>query len=219
MQHLAVARQADLVLLRPEDVAEEWNRVIPAGSWREGKSALAAATAFLMKISPEDLKILRPRILSRLSAFGRPFFPFTLAGMGLRQLDGDPPALLSPEPFRGRPYLLVSGVGSPAQVETTARDLMGVFPARHLAYADHHPYRPCDARTILRQADGLDSDIPILCTAKDGVKLLAYRNIFRPHPLLALETEVVFGPALFTSAAFPLWWEDWWREQSLLFQS
>jgi tetraacyldisaccharide 4'-kinase len=209
MQHLTVARQADLVLLRPEDVADQWDRVIPAGSWREGASALGAASAFLMKISPEDLEELRPRIAARLAAFDRPFFSFTLRTSALRPLG--PEEAGPPEFLRGKPYLLISGVGGPDQVEAAARSLMGLAPIRHLAFADHHPYTARDVRAILREADAQAADLPLLCTAKDGVKLLAFLSFFRSHPLLILEAEVAFGPALFTRASFPQWWEDWWR--------
>jgi tetraacyldisaccharide 4'-kinase len=212
MQHLALARHADLVLLRPEDVAGQWNRVIPAGSWREGASALRAAAAFFMKISPRDLEDLRPHITDRLAAFGVPFFSFTLKGTGLRPLGPDMPPPLPPDALRGKPYLLISGVGGPDQVEATARSLMGLAPARHLAFADHHPYTLRDVRFILREADGQGADLPLLCTAKDGVKLLSFLPFFRTHPLLALEAEIAFGPVLFTPASFPQWWEEWWRE-------
>ncbi|MDR2076585.1 MAG: tetraacyldisaccharide 4'-kinase [Desulfovibrio sp.] len=211
MQHLAVARQADLVLLRPEDVADQWNRVIPAGSWREDASALAAASAFLMKISPGDLEDIRPLITARLAAFNVPFFSFSLRISGLRPLCPDSSAPLPPEALRGKPYLLISGVAGPEQVEATARSLTGLAPARHLAFADHHPYTARDVQGILRAADGQAADLPILCTAKDGVKLLPFRPLFHSHPLLTLEAEVVFGPALFTAGSFPLWWEDWWQ--------
>lgn len=45
-QHLAVNRDLNLVLLKPEDLTKEWDRVIPAGSWREDQSALSRAHAF-----------------------------------------------------------------------------------------------------------------------------------------------------------------------------
>jgi tetraacyldisaccharide 4'-kinase len=208
MQHTAVARQADLVLLRPEDVADQWDRVIPAGSWREGASALKAASAFLMKISPEELEDLRPRIAGRLEAFGAPFFSFTLKASGLRLLGPEEACPPLPEDLRGKPYLLISGVGAPDQVEATARSLMGLAPARHLAFADHHPYTARDVRAILREDP--TGNLPLLCTAKDGVKLLPFRPLFRGRSLLVLEAEVVFGPSLFTSLSFPQWWEDWW---------
>ena len=44
-QHLAVARDIDLVLLTPRDLMVGWNLVQPLGSWREDASALARASA------------------------------------------------------------------------------------------------------------------------------------------------------------------------------
>jgi tetraacyldisaccharide 4'-kinase len=211
MQHTAVARQADLVLLRPEDVAGQWDRVIPSGSWREGASALGLASAFLMKISPGDLEALRPQIASRLAAFGAPFFSFSLRGTALRPLGAARKAPFFPENLRGKPYFLISGVGNPDQLEATARSLMGLAPARHLAFGDHHPYTEGDVLAILREADRQAADLPLVCTAKDGVKLRSFQAFFGGHPLLVLEAEVAFGPFLFSAVSFPRWWEDWWR--------
>ena len=42
MQHLAVRRDINLVLLREADLLDQWNKVIPAGSWREPGSAFKA---------------------------------------------------------------------------------------------------------------------------------------------------------------------------------
>jgi tetraacyldisaccharide 4'-kinase len=211
MQHLPVARQADLVLLRPEDLGEEWNRVIPAGSWREDASALGVAAAFLMKISPERLEALRPLISARLAAFGAPFFSFSLTGTGLSRLAQDAAAPPSPEALPGKPYLLISGVGAPDQLEATARSLMGLAPARHLLFADHHPYTERDVLGILREADKQGADLPLLCTAKDGVKLLSFQALFGKRPIFVLQARVDFGPALFSDVSFPQWWEDWWK--------
>jgi len=107
----------------------------------------------------------------------------------------------------GRPYVLVSGVASPGQVERGAADFFGQRPAAHLAYPDHHAYTDTDWRdieTVCRDND----DAAILCTAKDAVKLEAFAGRQRYY----LETAVRFGRFWFTSAPFPLWWEQAWAE-------
>ena len=225
MQHLAVGRDCDLVLLRPEDVAEEWDRVIPGGSWREGASALASATAFAMKIAPDDLARLTPLITKRLSAFSAPLFSFMLKPTGLRPLrwgcpqsDGAsgamPGASGQCDDLYGQPYMLISGVGEPAQVEATAATLMGLAPAAHKIFADHHLFTEEDARAIRQAANAHAPFLPILCTAKDAVKLEPLAALFQEHPVLVLEIGLAFGPALFTTKTFAEWWANWWQENA-----
>jgi tetraacyldisaccharide 4'-kinase len=211
MQHLAVRRDRDLVLLRPEDLREDWNRVIPSGPWREGAGALTAASAFAVKAGTDDFCRLRPRAEKRLARFGRPLFSFTLAPAGLRPLfpekgkKGD--ALLAPERYRHTPYILVSGVANPAGVAATAARLIGREPVRQYIFSDHHPYSAKDAHAILSLNA---APLPLVCTAKDAVKLASFSASFGFTPVWVLETRLEFGPSLFTEAAFPDWWDECW---------
>ena len=240
MQHLGMGRHADIVLLRPEDLEDEWNRVIPAGSWREGASALAAASVFAVKAKAEEFARLAPMAEKRLSSFGRPVFSFTLAASGLRPLlskeeprrktecdcgnteetrerDANGHAMLPPPPpldeheYRDRPYILVSGVGNPAQVETSVRELMGRPPLQHFDFADHHPYSAADVQAIVKMSA---APLPVVCTAKDAVKLRAFGEEWCNTPVWVMETEARFGPSLFCKKSFPQWWESWWKKRN-----
>ncbi len=228
MQHLAVRRDADIVLLRPQDLKEEWNAVIPAGSWRENKSALSRAAAFAVKARPEDFARLAPLAQKHLGEFGIPLFSFTLAPKGLRPLFhkaggdalpmADTPAactraifLPADTPYRNAPYILISGVGDPAQVENDVTAFMGRPPVQHFDFEDHHPYTPVDVQAVLSLSA---APLPIVCTAKDAVKLERFAPLLANHPVLVLETEVRFGPALFSSTDFPQWWKEWWTRAS-----
>ena len=239
MQHLGMGRDADIVLLRPEDLEEEWNRVIPAGSWREGASALAAASAFAVKAKPEEFARLVPMAEKRLLSFGRPVFSFTLASSGLRPLlskeelrrkkerdcgnteemqnhDANgrampaPPPLLDKQDYQDRPYILVSGVGNPAQVEASVRELLGRPPVQHFDFADHHPYSAADVQAIVKMSA---APLPVICTSKDAVKLRAFGEEWGSTPVWVMETEARFGPSLFCEESFPQWWENWWSER------
>jgi tetraacyldisaccharide 4'-kinase len=241
MQHLGMGRHADIVLLRPEDLGDEWNRVIPAGSWREGASALASASAFAVKADAETFARMLPLAEKRLSAFGRGFFSFTLCPSGLRPLfmetearyghdrQGEPaphsavepveeaadqqrptPALLDKEQYYDRPYILMSGVGNPAQVQDNAVRLMGRPPKQRLDFADHHPYSPEDVLAVAQLANGA---LPVICTPKDAVKLGQLRRQWGCTPVWVMETQLRFGPCLFSKASFPQWWENWWQTQ------
>lgn len=205
MQHLAVRRSADLVLLRPDDLDADWNRVIPSGPWREDASALSAATAFLLKASPEECATLAPLIRERLEPFGKPLFSFRLAPTGLRRLfpeNGKEGEALAPEEYADSPYILVSGVGNPAGVEATATELMGRKPLQHFDFADHHPYSSLDVQALCKMTA---APLPVVCTAKDAVKLGAFAGEFGGAKVWVLETRPEFGPALFTDESFESW--------------
>ncbi|MEG2005190.1 MAG: tetraacyldisaccharide 4'-kinase, partial [Bilophila sp.] len=136
MQHVAVQRNLDMVLLRPVDLQEAWGRVLPEGSWREGASALTRAGVFLIKCPSAQLESLLPEFRARLETLQRPVFSFTLKPCALERLDGG----------RGegglgtRPYALVTGVGNPQQVAQTATEFIGRPPEVHLIFPDHHTY-------------------------------------------------------------------------------
>ena len=210
MQHLAVERDLDLVVLRPEDVLAEWNRVIPAGQWREGAGALARAGAFLIKAAPDAFEELKPQLIARLAAFERPLFSFSLQPSGLAPLGfakGRKP------PLPGQPYALVCGVGAPQQVVATVTRFMGLPPHEPMFFADHHPYRMKDLEAIIRTA----GDLPVICTAKDAVKLGSLALLIglhnAPPDLWSLGTRATFGPALWADQPFPHWWENWWNNR------
>ena len=216
MQHLAVQRSLDIVLLRPEDLLEEWDRVIPSGSWREGSSALSSASVFGIKAGPEEFERLIPEATRRLAHLGKPLFSFTLAPAGLRPVfprRGENNPLLSPGEYRDRPYLLVSGVGNPEQVAATAKEIVGREPLYRFDFDDHHPFTEADVQALTKMGA---AHLPVVCTAKDAVKLKSFSEIWGKAPLWALETRMEFGPCLAWDSrqpafSFPSWWEGWWQ--------
>jgi tetraacyldisaccharide 4'-kinase len=204
MQHLALRRGADIALLRPQDLDADWNRVLPSGPWREGKSALKAATVFALKLDAGD-EILSARALERLACLDRPVYPFRLRVKALRPLGaGSPVSGFCSADLRGKPYLLASGVGNPAGVESTAIRFMGLKPERHFIFADHHFFTETDAREIAAAAS---LSLPLLCTAKDAVKLEAFAGVFAGRAVLVMDSAPVFEPPLFSDLPFMDWWE------------
>lgn len=211
MQHLGVQRHIEIVLLRPQDLDQEWNRVIPAGSWREGKSALSTASAFCIKVAPESFAALRPLAEKRLSSLGVPLFSFSLKPKGLVELgrgfsEGKPASYVSLPGDAA--YILASAVGHPAQVEETVSAYLGRPPQAHVKYPDHHYFTEGDVLSLSAL------DLPVVCTMKDAVKfepLLCHMERAHISRFLALDTAPVFGPALFTSKTFTQWWEERWN--------
>lgn len=200
-QHLRVRRQIDLVLLRPQDLTEDWDRVFPAGPWREGEEALTRASAFLMKAPPDEYQALEPLCRVYLERFKAPLFPFTFAPKGLKRVDRASNA----RGFGDEPYVLVSGVGEHEQVRATAETLLGRPPEKHLRYEDHYPYAPKDWEFIRKEADAVNAE-RVLTTGKDAVKLAQ----FETWNLWTFDHTLEFGPGLFTKQTFPEWWAQTW---------
>lgn len=203
-QHLAVERDLDLVLLHPEDLTNGWDRVFPAGMWREGKAALDRASAFCIKASTPAFATLAPFIENRLGELGKPVFPFEIVPRGLVGLaDGERTADLG-----GRPYLLATGVGLPAQVAATAAGFLGYPPAGVMFFPDHHAFTAGDVRRILARAEALDCK-RVLVTPKDAVKL---QGLATPE-MLTMELSLSFSPGLFTPQSLPQFIEHFWNSR------
>jgi tetraacyldisaccharide 4'-kinase len=198
-QHLAVKRNLDLVLLRVDDLGEEWNQVIPAGSWREPVSALERADAFMIKISPKNFKKIESHISGRLGCFRKPVFSFQVMPTGIRQvLNGQ-----GQRDFDGGKYLLVTGVGDPAQVWRSTKAYFGYGPTRHLKYRDHHAYTKHDVLEMQTVARKLGCQA-ILCTPKDAVKLgpMCTKEFWQ------FDLRLEFGPSsIGPKTSFDVWWK------------
>ncbi len=202
-QHMAVHRDFDLVLLKPSDLVQHWNKVIPAGPWREPVSALSRASAFLIKTEPGSFNKVSALAKYRLEALGRPVFLFGIEPVGFRQvITGE----AAPD-FGGEPYLLVSGVGEPKQVHRTAKRYLGYRAVDHLAFPDHHAFTKADVVEILaamrrKGAKG------VLCTPKDAVKL----GPMCTEEFYTFDLRIGFGPSLTEhGATFPVWWDEQWQ--------
>lgn len=202
MQHLAIERDLDLVLLTPDDLLEGWNRVIPAGSWREDASALSRADAFCMKLNEKNIPGLVSAAEKRLAKLGRPLFFFDLRPTGLTRLVPYGGTLRETVPdLCGSPYVLVCGTGNPDHVRQTAMSLLGREPSDCLIVQDHHHYSETDAAAVRK------SGHPVVCTAKDAVKLAALLPRFSDIPIWVLDARTVFSQSLFTDLSFDAWWE------------
>lgn len=222
-QHLAIQRDVDLVLLTPQDLTTEWNRVIPAGSWRESASALTRAHAFLIKVAPKDVAALEQAVQHRLGRWDTPVFSFSLYPSELHRVGDVPPGRsvgqregrnaqeisgglcdISPQELAASGYVLFSGVGCPEQVSETVTEFFGVPPARHHVFIDHHTYV---AEDIHRMVAG---GMPLVCTPKDAVKVARLPESCRRN-VWTFRLETRFGPAWKYTGTFLQWWEASWR--------
>ncbi len=197
MQHLAVQRDINLVLLREIDLEDQWNQVIPAGSWRESKSALQSASAFMIKctrLAPEDLLT---RAEKRLGAYGKPLFTFSLCAKRCIAVKDGTEADLQP------PYLIATGIADSMSVAQTARTVLNVEPETVLAFPDHHEFETSDWEKILKTCER-HAVKSILCTPKDAVKL----QKFNYNHLYTFDMTLAFGPYANSRVPFPGWLLD-----------
>ncbi len=219
-QHLALARDLDLVVLTPEDLTTGWGKVIPAGTWREGPSALKRASAFLLNAEPDVFDALQREIALSLLPLEKPVFAFHMQAKGLRlsgayvalpEIEGQPPFLPLVDRQTGlaehlgnTPYVLATGVGSPERVAATAEDLLGYAPREQVIFKDHHSYTKADAARLAKlRAQGLE----IVCTGKDIVKL----GELADFPLWVLEAAPVFEQSV-DGLVWEHWLNDIWAE-------
>lgn len=203
-QHLAVQRDLDLVLLRPIDLTHEWNRVLPAGSWREGSIALNNATAFSINCEADRFHTLKGTIEQRLSPFAKPVFSFFLETEGF--LDGFGRRDAGMEAHR---CCLVTGIADPDKALDAATRALGAPPCKHLVYPDHHPFQKSDWDHIVSTAEKT-SCRTILCTPKDFVKLASLGD----ERLRTFDLTLRFGPSLLIDHSFEDWIDSQWRSLS-----
>ncbi|WP_051694034.1 tetraacyldisaccharide 4'-kinase [Desulfohalovibrio reitneri] len=168
-QHLGVARDANLCLLRPVDLTADWGRVFPAGYWREGAFALRRADAFLVKLEPgADPGALADLVRERLAELDAPCWTFHLRVRGFRSLDPEEGGETAD--LGGEPYLLACGVAHPGQVEATVSEHLGYPPEGIMAFADHHTMDADTVRAIRAEA-ARRGCARVVVTPKDAVKL------------------------------------------------
>lgn len=170
-QHLRINRNLNLCLLAPRDLEEDWDKVIPAGSWREDFSALHRADAFLVNTMDDEEGCLEAVAQIRLGILSKPLFFFQVSARGIT----NPMTGVTLDSLEKIRFILVTGIANPDKVCRTCRTYLGEQPVRHLIYPDHHPFRAKDWQEIADQAKAMRCE-HILCTPKDAIKLAAFAD-------------------------------------------
>lgn len=164
-QHLRMPRDLDIVLLSAFDLGPGWNRVLPAGEWREDKTALKRAHVFAVNTAGNDPGKIRSLAEKRLHGLPGETVFFQYAPQGLRQVKNN-----ASVPDLTEDYLLVAGISDPERFVSTAADFAGFSPRATLFFPDHHQYTQKDWQKIKKRATETGCR-HILCTSKDAVKL------------------------------------------------
>ena len=173
-QHLAVARDLDIVLLDSRRPFGN-HRLLPAGILREPASHLARADVVILTrsdrgaLSLPEFPGLLLRARHRLAAVAR-----NLEETAVRL-----------EELVGRPCVLFAGIADPAAFFDALKQL-GITPLAELAMADHQEYAPAIYRQIEAAAGNAEF---YLTTEKDAVKLTT-AQLSRPCYVVPLEIDI-----------------------------
>jgi len=177
-QHFALWRDADLLIVTPEDLADP--RTLPAGPLREPLAAAGAADALL---AATDDEAEAGRLAARLSVatvfrLRRVQGPVTLAESGGRVV----------QPAPGTRVLAVAGVARPAQFVSGLRT-GGWNVSGQVIVRDHHSYGRQDLAAIA-EAAAVARAVMAITTAKDMERLLPLRPFPIPFAVAALEAAI-----------------------------
>lgn len=173
-QHLALARDLDLLLVSPHDVD---GRTLPLGRLRERPGTARLADALIVDVldAGESAAVAARFGVATSFLLRRTLGVPRLVGNG-RPREGDAPAVA------GERVLAVAGIAEPARF-ADALAAAGFDVAGMLAFADHHRFTAADARRIAERASALGARL-VLTTEKDAVRL-APRLVPRGAPLAA----------------------------------
>lgn len=172
-QHLRLARDLDLVLLRADDLEQP---TFPAGRLRERPATARLAHALVIEADAETAGAVAGRLraatwfaLRRSLGAPRPVAG-SCAGAGTEAAGAGAAGAVPPEEARAAgPVLAVAGVAAPERFRA-ALGQAGFRIAGALAFADHHRFTPADVRRIAARAAARGARL-VLTTEKDAVRL------------------------------------------------
>ena len=147
-QHQRLARDLDLLCLRPEDLRD---RPLPAGSLRENASAARRADAFVVWDGPVPSEL-----------------PADRAFVVRRRREGFVDREGAPAETPRRPYLL-AGIAHPERFASDVREACGA-PAGTAFFPDHHRFRADEVERAVRDAVAAGADA-LAVTEKDLPRL------------------------------------------------
>ena len=178
-QHLALARDIELVMASPDDEAD---RVLPAGRLREPQSTLARADALLVpNASVADARALAARwqVPRAFSVVRTPAAPRLVEPWGT-----------APRLPRSAKVVAVAGIARPQRFfEEVER--AGWTVADRLRFGDHHRFSAADVAGIAARVRATQADL-VLTTEKDVMRLLPWRPL--PVPVAWTPLSVSIEP-------------------------
>src|SRR5262249_19941004 len=146
-QHRRLHRDVDIVAIDPVEWAAG-EVLLPAGRWREPKTAMARAHAACVRD-------VAGAVIPTLPV---PSFAFRTEIDGVYNKDGLPTA----ESFKNHAVVAFAGIAKPERFFRSLESL-GIHPKQCIRFPDHHHYSG-------REIDKLDGEM-LITTEKDGVRL------------------------------------------------
>lgn len=180
-QLLRVARDLNIAIVSAESAAAtSWT--LPAGPWREDRSALARADWLVVTrkhATAEAARATAERLAAR-----HPGRPVSVAHLALDHLERLWSESREPmEALKGRRVLAAAGIADPrgfaAQLHAFGAEVQLV------AFRDHHAYTPVDVQRLVRASGQADY---VVLTEKDAVKLRGAWPREAPEPLVAAQS-------------------------------
>jgi tetraacyldisaccharide 4'-kinase len=155
-QHRVLARDVDVVVVAPEDLA---GRRLPFGRLRETARALSRADAVIVDAPSGDPRPLEvPRSANaRLFRMRRVIGAPDVVGGAVVTLD------------RSKPVVAVAGIARPERFRV-ALEADGWRLGRMMIFRDHHRFTTADTASMVRAARDIGAQA-IFTTAKDAVRL------------------------------------------------
>jgi tetraacyldisaccharide 4'-kinase len=195
-QHLQLARDVDLLVMAPSDLAE---RVLPAGRLREPLSAASFAHAVLVYGSDVDAhRVQAATGVQAAFTVGRHYgAPSAIQAAGLPPLEGR------------RRVLAVAGIARPERFFAAVIE-NGFEVAGEITFRDHHWYTHQDVSRIADRARVLNVDL-IVTTEKDAVRVERLLSADSRPRWAALPMRAVIEPA----DAFASWLQSRLRAHEL----
>ncbi len=192
-QHMAVARDLDLVLFNADTLAGN-SRVFPGGDLREPVSSLMRCHGFVLTGIDDGNRERAGRFadLLRDRFPGRPVFftGYRPAGLVAPAPDGGMRAVEDID-LAGEQSLAFCGIARPQSFAATLAR-MGIEPVEFRGLPDHHGYRRADVDRLLARAEKVGATA-LVTTEKDLVKLAPFDL---PLPLYGVRMAVEPDPEL-----------------------
>lgn len=187
-QHMALARDLDLVLFKAPDFLGN-GRVFPGGDLREPLAALSRAGAFIITGGGKETEKSTAEFRSYLEENfpGKKVFEAGYKFQGLTDKDG--------EPFAGdisaKKFYCFSGIAQPGGFLRTVNEA-GISPYGFKVFKDHHLYNADDLADLAGEAGKYNCDA-MLTTEKDMVKIRQLNGVL---PVYALQIELELSESL-----------------------
>lgn len=163
-QHRHLHRDVDIVAVDPVEWAQG-ETMLPAGRWREPKSALGRAHAACVQ---EISGVAMPDLII-------PAFAVKTELDGIYK--GEAP--IAPEGLTDRKVVAFAGIAKPGRFFAAVRSI-GIEPAECVCFPDHHRYSS-------REIEKLEGEI-LLTTEKDAVRLQGLTT--RPYCTLRISAKI-----------------------------